>query len=210
MQIDRLILGDFQTNCYVVRESAEPGECLIIDPGLGAEVLLDFLQREQLQPNKILLTHGHGDHVAGIPLLRTKYDGLAVLIGRDDEAALDDGQLNLSAMMGESMAFGPVERTLQGGDVCQLGQLELKVLATPGHSPGGISYYCAAQAAVFTGDSLFAGSIGRHDFPGGDQEQLLAGIRGELFTLPDETKVYPGHGPVTSIGREKRTNPFCT
>jgi len=208
MQIDRLILGDFQTNCYVLRESPQPGECLIIDPGLGAEVLLDFLQREQLQPRKVLLTHGHGDHIAGIPLLRAKYDGLAVLISRDDEAALDDEQLNLSAMMGRPMTFGPAQRTVQGGDVLEFGQIELKVLATPGHTPGGVSYYCVAQAAVFTGDSLFAESIGRHDFPGGDLEQLLAGIRAELFTLGDETKVYPGHGPVTSIGRERHSNPF--
>jgi len=210
MQIDCMILGDFQTNCYVVRESAQPGDCLIIDPGLSAEPLLEFLQQEQLRPVRILLTHGHCDHIAGIPLLRRHYNPLPICIGTADADALTDGGLNLSAMMGLPLVFDRADQTLAPGDVIEFATLRFEVLATPGHSPGGVSFYCRGEKVVFTGDSLFAGSIGRHDFPGGNLKLLLQTIRRELFCLPDATRVYSGHGPETTIAAEKRTNHFFT
>lgn len=208
MQIDSLILGDFETNCYIVRSSEEATDCLIIDPGFGAEELLDFLNENALEPSGILLTHGHCDHLAGVPLLRGRFGDLAVSVGRPDSEMLTGGRANLSALMGFSLVLPPADRLLDAGDTVNFGDIELRVLATPGHTPGGMSFYCEKDAVVFTGDALFAGSIGRVDFPGGDMQTLLSAIRSELFSLPEATCVYSGHGPETEIGTEKRTNPF--
>ena len=208
IQIDCIILGDFQTNCYIVRESQQAKECLIIDPGLSPKPLLDYLERNNVTPQRIILTHGHGDHIAGIPQLQDRYTPLPVTISTDDAPALIDSALNLSAMIGMPMSFAPPDQTVSHGDSITLGSIDLTVIATPGHTVGGISLYCPDEHVVFTGDALFAGSIGRHDFPGGDLTTLLEGIRRELFTLPDDTRVLSGHGPETTIGVERRSNPF--
>ena len=208
MQIDGMALGDFQTNCYVLRESAAVRECLVIDPGFSAEPLLKFLSDNDLCPVKVLLTHGHADHIAGVDMVRERYPEAKVCISGSEAGALVDGRENLSAMMGMPMSFGAADGTLEAGDVVELGAIQLKVLATPGHTVGGISFYCEADGVVFSGDSLFSGSIGRHDFPGGDLNTLLSAVREQLFTLPDETVVYSGHGPETTVGVEKGSNPF--
>ena len=207
MEIDCLVLGDFATNCFVVRANGESKECLVIDPGFSPGPLLELLQAKQLKPLKILLTHGHCDHIAGIEELQNEFGAIPVCVSGEDAKMLGDAKLNLSWMTGRSIRLQADEEFAQGDDV-GLDGLELKVLVTPGHTTGGVSFYCKREGVVFSGDTLFAGSIGRDDFPGGDRGVLLASIRDKLLTLPEETRVYSGHGPITTIGEEKQTNPF--
>ena len=210
MRIDELVLGDFQTNCYVLSDpqSQAPKQCIVIDPGFGSEELLSLLKQESMEPQKILLTHGHCDHIAGIGLLRDNFPDLPVYISREDAPMLADANQNLSTMMGSPFHFDQPEGVLADNDTVQLNGIKLKVLAMPGHTPGGVGFYCQEEKLVIAGDSLFAGSVGRCDFPGGDMDSLLNSIRTRLFPMPDETKVYSGHGPITSIGQEKHTNPY--
>jgi len=207
MEIECLVLGDFATNCFVVRANEETKECLVIDPGFSPGPLLDFLKENELQPVKILLTHGHCDHIAGIEELQNEYGAIPVWVSREDAKMLESAKLNLSWMTGRSIRL-KADESLAEGDEVGLDGLELKVLATPGHTTGGVSFYCKQEGVLFSGDTLFAGSIGRDDFPGGDRSVLLASIRDKLLELPEETKVYSGHGPITTVGEEKQTNPF--
>jgi len=208
MKIDCLVLGDFQTNCYVIRSANDDKQCLIIDPGFSPQPLIEMLQRQSLQPQRILLTHGHCDHIAGIPLLRQTFGPIPVSISSTDASMLTSGRKNLAWLTGALLRLDPPDELLEPGDTIQFNQIELSVLATPGHTAGGIAFYCASKSTVFTGDTLFAGSIGRHDFPGGHLQTMLKSIREQLFTLPDETIVYSGHGPETTIATEKQSNPF--
>lgn len=208
MKIDRLILGDFQTNCYVVRQEEAAADCLIIDPGLGPDDLLDLLSRQQLHPVAIIITHGHVDHIAGVAALLQQYPQIRVYIHKADAGLLTDPEANLSVLTGSVVATRPADVQLQDGDIIEEAGVRFKVLHTPGHTIGGICLYAEPEALVFAGDTLFADSVGRADFPGGDMEQLIESIRTKLFPLPDKTVVYPGHGMRTTIAREKRANPF--
>ena len=208
MQIDYLILGGYQTNCYVLRNDESAQDCLIIDPGLEAEELLEFLDERKLNPVAVVLTHGHIDHIAGVAVLRDRYPKIKVYIHNLDAEMLTEPVNNLSSMTGSAFVTESEDVSLQEGDVIDQAGVKLLVFHTPGHTPGGISLYSKQDGVVFVGDTLFADSIGRTDFPGGSMSQLLNSVREKLFTLPDETKVYPGHGPATTIAREKEYNPF--
>lgn len=208
MKIDCLELGDFQTNCYILRADTNASECLLIDPGFDPEPLLAFLRDEALKPQRILLTHGHSDHIAGIAELQQAFGPIPVGIGKEDAPMLTSALRNLSIMIGASVKLPPADELYEQGDVIAFAGWELNVLATPGHTPGGVSFYAPTEGVVFTGDALFAGSVGRTDFPGGSQEVLVRNIRQGLLTLPDATVVYSGHGPETTIAREKRSNPY--
>lgn len=201
MKIDTLILGAYETNCYVLRSGSEAHDCLIIDTGLEAGPLLDFLRTHKLNPLAVIFTHGHADHIAGAEPLRKKYPAIKLAIHKLDAEMLTCGQSNLSFLAPADIiidAEGPIEFV----------RLTFQILHTPGHTPGGISLYSQAEGAVFTGDALFAGSIGRTDFAYGNGEQLINSVKRKLLTLPDDTVVYPGHGPTTTIANEKATNPF--
>jgi glyoxylase-like metal-dependent hydrolase (beta-lactamase superfamily II) len=208
MKIDRLILGAFETNCYVLRDSATGTDCLIIDPGLEAEQLIDFLEARKLKPVAVILTHGHADHIAGVALLRQNFPDVKVCAHKDDAQMLIEPEHNLSAFAGEPIKAGPADLLLQDGDTIEQAGVKLQVLHTPGHTPGGICLYSENEQIVFTDDTLFAESVGRTDFPGGSMSQLLKSIQQKLLQLPEETKVYPGHGPATTIAHEKAENPF--
>lgn len=208
MKIDRLILGDFQTNCYVVRQDEAAVDCVIIDPGLDSDQLLSFLSQHNLHPVVVVLTHGHVDHIAGVPALRQQYPKIKVYVHKADAGQLTDAEANLSAAFGSVIELEPAEVQVREGDMIDEAGVKLKVLHTPGHTLGGICLYAESAGVVFSGDALFADSIGRSDFPGGDMDQLLDSIRTKLYPLPDKTVVYPGHGMRTTIGREKRANPF--
>lgn len=208
MKIDRLILGDFQTNCYVVRADESARECLVIDTGLDSRDMIAFLTRQGLTPRAVILTHGHVDHIAGLAALRSRFPGLRVYIHKLDGRMLTDSQANLSEMAMLPFETEAADVLLEDGDTVQEGGIVLKVLHTPGHTPGGICLYAETEGVVFAGDTLFADGVGRTDFPGGDWDQLLHGIRTKLFALPEQTAVYPGHGMRTTIGREKASNPF--
>jgi glyoxylase-like metal-dependent hydrolase (beta-lactamase superfamily II) len=208
MKIDHLILGAYETNCYVLRGSDAAKDCLVIDPGLDAEPLLDFLQQRKLDAVAVVLTHGHIDHIAGVAALREQFPGIRVYIHRLDADMLTEPYANLSIMSGVAFSTEPVDVRLEEQDVIEQAGVKLRVLHTPGHTPGGICLYSQDEAVAFVGDTLFAGSVGRTDFPGGSMSQLLNSVKERLFTLPGETKVYPGHGPATTIAHEKAHNPF--
>jgi len=208
MKIDRLILGAYETNCYVLRSNGAAKGCVVIDPGLGAGRLFDFLKGHKLNPVAALLTHGHIDHIGAVAELRDNYPDIKVYIHKLDAKMLDDAHSNLSAMMGETFSAGAADFTLEDGAVVEEAGIRLQVLHTPGHTPGGVCLYSKNQGVVFTDDTLFTDSVGRTDFPGGSMEKLLASVRGKLFTLPGDTIVYPGHGPSTTIAREKTHNQF--
>ena len=167
--------------------------------------------KRKLTPAVILLTHGHVDHIAGNRDLRRVWPELPILIGTGDAVMLTDPRANLSALGGEAVTSPPADRLLVEGDRVDEAGIALDVLDLPGHSPGHIVYVWRGDSpnVVLGGDVLFQGSIGRSDFPGGSHALLVGGIRKKLFALPDETIVYPGHGDPTTVGWEKRTNPFC-
>jgi len=208
MKIDYLILGGYQTNCYVLRKNDAAQDCIIIDPGLEPGGLIEFLDEQKLNPLAVVLTHGHIDHIAGVSLLRNRFPEIKVYIHKLDADMLTEPVNNLSAMTDMTFTTEPEDVSLKEGDVIDLAGIKLLVLHTPGHTPGGISLYSKEAGVVFVGDTLFADSIGRTNFPGGSMPQLLKSVREKLFTLPEETKVYPGHGPATTIAREKEYNPF--
>ncbi|HOQ04694.1 MAG TPA: MBL fold metallo-hydrolase [Anaerohalosphaeraceae bacterium] len=208
MKIDILVLGDFQTNCYCVRSDGQTRHCLVIDPGLDAAPLVQFLDEEGLEPEVIVLTHGHVDHLAGVEMLRERWPSVKVGIHRKDAAMLTDPARNLSMLAGTMTSARPAEIVFDRDETVKLAGMEFCLLHTPGHTPGGICLYSEKEGLVFVGDTLFAGSVGRTDFEGGSFGQLMESIRTKLLTLPETTKVYPGHGPATTIRNEKRFNPF--
>ena len=208
MHIDYLILGGYQTNCYVLRKDDAAQECLVIDPGLEADELLEFLDEQKLNPVAVVLTHGHIDHIAGVAVLRNRFPEIKVYIHNLDAEMLTEPKRNLSAMTGSVFVTGAEDVSVKERDIIDLAGVKLLVLHTPGHTPGGISLYSKQDGIAFVGDTLFADSIGRTDFPGGSMSQLLNSVREKLFPLPEETQVYPGHGPATTIAAEKAHNPF--
>jgi glyoxylase-like metal-dependent hydrolase (beta-lactamase superfamily II) len=209
LEIHTIVSMPFQENTYVV---GLPGrsEVLVIDPGLEPELILDFLQQHRLRLAAILNTHGHGDHIGGNEAMKKAFPDTPLVIGVNEERLLTDANANLSAPFGMPVTSPPADRLVREGESVEYAGISLEVLEIPGHSPGHVVYvYQSMPAIVFGGDVLFRGSVGRTDFPGGSGRLLLSGIRTKLFSLPDDTLVYPGHGPVTTVGREKRDNPFA-
>jgi len=208
MKIDRIIVGDYETNCYIIRSSPETAACLVIDPGIEAEPAVHFLQEQGLNPVAVVLTHGHIDHIGGLKTLGEKYPDIKVYIHKLDSDMLTGQKSNLSELMGPAFTTKPADILLDDYDSIKEAGVELEVLHTPGHTPGGISLYAKDEGIVFVGDTLFAGSVGRTDFPEGSTSELSKSIREKLFTLPEKTACCPGHGNRTTIGREKKHNPF--
>ena len=208
MKIDCLILGAYQTNCYILRDSEIAKDCLIVDAGLQAGELIDFLGEHKLNPVAVILTHGHADHIAGVAVLRENFPDIKVYIHKLDARMLTEAKGNLSAMAGVPFSTEPAEFSLEEGTIIEQAGIKLQVLHIPGHTPGGICLYSEDEGIVFTDDTLFADSIGRTDITDGNMTQLIKCIKGKLFSLPDETICYPGHGSVTTIREEKAHNPF--
>ncbi len=208
MKIDCLVLGGYETNCYVLRSSDAAKDCLVVDPGLGSEELIGFLREQQITPVAVVLTHGHIDHIAGLGALRRSFPDIEVFIHALDAEMLLEPVANLSGLMGRAFTAEPADVCVEDGDCIEQAGVKLQVLHTPGHTPGGLCLYSSGEGVVFTDDALFAESIGRTDFPGGSMSRLVGCIKEKLCTLPDDTVVYPGHGPSTTIAREKAQNPF--
>lgn len=229
-------LGPFATNCYLVLPSDAPTRpsvgtpCFIVDPGFDPFLVIAAVRELELAPQAILLTHAHADHIAGVAdcvRALSKFapqQQLPILIHALEASWLTDPKANLSAGMGLPVIAPAPTRLLAAGDTLALPRLSpttdaphdvYRVLHTPGHSPGSISFVLDASATAdappvaIVGDCLFAGSVGRTDFPGSDHAALIASIRSQLYTLPPATTIYPGHGPHSTIAREMRSNPFA-
>jgi len=202
-KIHSLVVGRLQTNCFIVQSQAE---AIIVDPGDEPERILRFIKDINATPTRIVATHTHFDHVLGVDGVR-KATKTPFMIHRDDLPMLESMQSRVRQIMGFEVPPPPkVDGYLKDGESLNLGDETIRVLHTPGHSPGSISL--SGDGYVLTGDALFNQSIGRTDLPGGDLETLVRSIRERLFKLDDETIVYPGHGPETTIGDEKLANPF--
>jgi glyoxylase-like metal-dependent hydrolase (beta-lactamase superfamily II) len=199
-----LVVGPIQSNCYIVG-CERTREAIVIDPGGDADRILITLAKDKLRCLYIINTHGHFDHSADNKRLK-EVTGAQLLIHPADAPMILNQSIG-GGMWGLHVDNSPPpDQYLEEGDIITIGDISLKVLHTPGHSPGGISL--VTDKIVFVGDTLFAGSIGRTDFPGGDQEGLIRHVRNKIFTLGDDVVVYPGHGPKTTVGKEKKTNPF--
>ncbi len=184
-------------------------EALVVDPSFDISQTLALLSSEQLRVAAILNTHGHLDHIAGNAALKQEHPEASLIIGRNDATLLTDPELNMSAAFGMRVSSPPADRLVADGERLELAGFSFEVREIPGHSPGSVVFVCHQFETPFVlgGDVLFAGSVGRTDL-GGNGPQLLAGIRAKMFTLPDQTIIFPGHGSLTTIAREKKTNPF--
>jgi hydroxyacylglutathione hydrolase len=204
IKIDLIEVGEFITNCYLVHHD---GLAAVIDPGDEATKIIERIEKSKAKVEKIILTHGHIDHIRALPEIK-KATGAPVFIHPADAEMLTGPKANLSFYHDTAFATEPADGFLNDSDEIEMGKHNFKILHTPGHTPGGISLL--NDGLVFTGDALFWGSIGRTDFPGSNHQALLKAIHEKLLVLPDETVVYPGHGPQTTIGHEKTSNPWLS
>jgi hydroxyacylglutathione hydrolase len=204
MLVKKLVVGDLQTNCYILGDE-ESKEGIVIDPGGDIDEIEKVIQKEGLNIKHIILTHGHADHIAAITELKKKTNAL-ILIHPADSDMLVDPIYNLSSFTGEDLICPKADKFLDDGDKVKVGGFELEVLHTPGHSPGGISLFI--DKMIFTGDALFCGGIGRTDFPGASHTQLLNSIKNKILQTPYDRVFYSVLGPETTIGEEKRNNPW--
>ena len=201
-----LTTGAFQENCYILADE-DAGVAVLIDPGEDVDLFLNRIQSEHLRLEAIWLTHAHVDHIAGVNDV-VRRTGVPIHL-HPDERGLYDGASEQAAWLGVRIdPPPPPDHEIQHGDTLSIGGLSFEARLVPGHSPGTVAF--VGHGIAIVGDALFAGSIGRTDLPGGDLQTLLAAIRDQLLTLPDETIVFPGHGPETTIGVERASNPFLT
>jgi glyoxylase-like metal-dependent hydrolase (beta-lactamase superfamily II) len=203
MSCKKMITGMIQVNTYIIPN--DNGDCLIIDPSDGCEEVLSYLQKENLRPLAILLTHGHFDHIMGIPEILDMYSDAKVYIHDNDKYMLGDPVINRSARRNiDFMYTGDIESLTEGK--MSIGGFEFSVLHTPGHTQGGCVF--VFDGVCFCGDTVFANSVGRSDFPNGDHDQLISSISEKIMTLPPQTTLCPGHGGSTTVEREKGSNPY--
>lgn len=206
--VERLVVGPLQTNCYIVGDELS-GEGIVIDPGGDGDAIMEAVKRLKLKIKLIVNTHGHFDHIMANRDIVDATDA-PLAIHPDDAAMLTNPLRSFSFFVGTLRPSPPATVSLTDGSEVEVGSIRLQVLHTPGHSPGGTSLWCPEGKVVFSGDALFQMGIGRTDFPGGSMRILLQSIREKLFALPDDTVVYSGHGPETTIGFERRHNPFLS
>lgn len=199
-------LGGFATNCYTVFNTTTR-EAVIVDPASNADFLCRNLKNQNLKLKAILLTHGHVDHIGAVAGIKSEYPDAVVYASKEEESVLHDIGANLTAMFGNPFTVD-ADAYLEDGATLDLMDVQIDCKLVPGHTKGGMCYYIAEEAILFSGDTLFASSIGRSDFPTGDEETLISTIKEKLMVLPEETVVYPGHNNRTTIGREGKLNPF--
>ncbi|MCL2852069.1 MAG: MBL fold metallo-hydrolase [Defluviitaleaceae bacterium] len=206
MNIKKIVTKTYQVNVYVIYDEAS-GKGAVIDPGGEAGQIIDFLRESGIKAEYILLTHGHFDHIMAVKELAT-HTGAPVAAHADERELLGDSKLNFAhEVYGTDYGVSP-DMLLKDGDTLKVGGTSVRVIATPGHTKGGVCYYIEDDGTLFSGDTLFHESIGRTDFPGGNFGTLEASIQRKLYTLPDDTLVYPGHMRMTTIEHERKNNPY--
>ena len=211
LQVKTFVVNMIEENCYVVSDST--GEAVIIDCGALSpkerEEISAYVSENALTVKHLLCTHAHFDHIFGVDFVYQTY-GLCPLLHTDDVGLYQQAEWQTRSILHRDMDWHlpPVGQALHGGDCIRFGTHTLSVIETPGHTPGGVCFYCADEGFLFSGDSLFLSSIGRTDLPGGNAHQLIEGLRTRILTLPPETRVCPGHGPATTIGHERSSNPY--
>lgn len=201
----RLPVGKLAANCYIVVE-AKSKKAMVVDPGGEGEYIVKFLKDNDFTPLFIVDTHCHWDHT-GANVYVKEATGAPLCIHEADAVGLREAGINLSVALDDATGCGEADRLLHDGDILQIGDLAFRVLHTPGHTPGGISLLC--ENIVLVGDTLFAGSMGRTDLVGGDGAAIAKSLKEVLMALPDDTLVFTGHGPATTIGKERQFNPYC-
>ncbi|MBP2025195.1 MBL fold metallo-hydrolase [Peptoniphilus stercorisuis] len=201
-KIMRLAVGSYQTNCYIIFD--EDKKAIIVDPGAQAKDILNAVESEGLKVEKILLTHAHEDHIGALVEIKNALN-VPVYMGEHEVSLLEEGLKNLNMLMNEKNEKFKVDHLVKDAEIIKFNDLEIKVIFTPGHTRGGVCYLI--DNILFSGDTLFMGSIGRTDFPGGDYETIMDSLM-NLMKLPNETIVLPGHGPETKVAFEKVNNPF--
>ena len=206
ISITSLTVGELAVNCWLAANE-DTKEALVIDPGDEADRIRTFAEQKGWEIRYILLTHGHSDHMAGVEALR-EATGAPVCALREEEVLLLDARTNLSVFINHRPITVQADEFLDDGQKLTLCGIPLQVFHTPGHTPGGCCFYCQEAGSLFSGDTLFQGSVGRSDFPGGSMSELVRSVREKLLILPEETAVYPGHGERTTIGYEKKYNPY--
>ena len=206
IKIRNFVLGMVRTNCYLVTNE-ETGHCVLIDSAVYSTEITEQIRGEGLDFQGILLTHGHFDHIMGIDGFQKEFPGIPVYAHREEEVLLTDASMNASADFGRQYTYSGASYTEDGGCL-ELAGLQFQVIHTPGHTIGGCCYYLPEEKVLFSGDTLFRESIGRTDFPTGNSSQLMRSVRKKLFTLPEDTVVYPGHMEATTIGDELKYNPY--
>ncbi len=204
MVIKKLILGMVETNCYIVFDKLSK-RAVIIDPADSPKLIVDALSSEGVQADAVILTHGHFDHILG--LQDFEVENIKIYAAAAEAELLADAKLNSSSRVHRPYTVIP-DVLLEDGDNIEIPGIKLQVIATPGHTGGSICFYDSENKVLFSGDTLFYRSIGRTDLPTGSKREIIDSIRQKLFLLSDETKVYPGHGPETTIGYEKANNPY--
>ncbi|SCZ07212.1 MBL fold metallo-hydrolase [Alkaliphilus peptidifermentans] len=204
MIIEKIAAGVYGVNCYIIGDE-KTNKAAVIDPGGDGDKILKIIEDNDLELEYILLTHGHGDHIGGVKEIQDKTNA-PLYIHEADLYILKDKSKNYSSHMGTNPVELSTDKFLKDDDIIELGELKLKIIHTPGHTPGGVSIL--VDQYLFTGDTLFANSIGRSDLDGGNHDQLIHSIQTKLMGLNDEITVFPGHGPATRIGIEKLTNPY--
>jgi len=207
LQLEVFTLGPWQTNCYLLWVEGREA-CWVIDAGFEPAPMIEAIDERGLTVERIVLTHAHADHIGGLAAIRQRWPAAPIAIHPDERAFLSDPELNLSGPFGMPFTAPDADQTIEQGQRLALGGATFELIHTPGHSPGGVTLYEPNAGLAIVGDTLFAGGIGRYDFPTSDGPTLMRSIREKLLTLPDETTVYPGHGPRTTIAAEKQSNPF--
>lgn len=202
MKAKKVVVGIFEANCYILWDEKDK-EAIVVDPGEEGERIIEVIRKDSLKIRSIVNTHTHIDHIGANDFLREK-TGAPLLAHSADVFLLQNAELNLSALTGKDRSFGLPDRMLEEGDEIRVGGFSLRILHTPGHTPGSICLY--GDNKLFSGDTLFAGGIGRTDLAGGNLKELQESIKDKILALTDEVVVYPGHGPSTTVGKERRCN----